>query len=220
MMKLKSFLVGTLLLIIVFIMVVLATLIYRAHEQSEIRTYFFQMGNNANERVGELQNIDNISQNDLRNKLIEKYVSEYFKVIPGDTDVSNRPILKRLSKGDVFEKWQNGVAKSIAEMSKRKTFRMAKVTGIQNYTDEQSENKGTYYEVRYNTYTWIQPNNMNTEPIVDSGVIYIEILFEPKLREHDIDGEKLNIKKYLESGRNPIGLFRFKVTATGSKDVR
>jgi len=221
MMKIKSFLFGILFLIMVFIMVILTALIYRANERSSVKTYIFQMGNGANQRVGELQNINDISQNDLRNKLIRKYISEYFKVIPGDPAVTTRPILSALSNSDVFEQWTSTEAKQISEMSNRKMFRMAKVTSIEVLNnskdnidyDAQIKADYVYYVVNYDTYTWTQSNDMKIEPIVDSGIIAIEARFKPGIRP-DID-----VKKYLESDKNPIGLFMFEVTRIGSKGI-
>lgn len=222
MMKIKSFFVGILLLIIVFIMVILTALIYRANERSSIKTYIFQMGNIANERVGELQNINEIPQNELRNKLIKKYVSEFFKVIPGDLDVTNRHILIRLSTPDVFEKWKKENAKQIGEMSGKKMFRMARVSRIDtldntkdnmDYTAPATAEK-IYYTVYYDTLTWTQSNTMNIEPLHDQGVINIEARFKPGIDPN------INVRDYLESGQNPVGLFMFKVTNIGSKDIQ
>ena len=219
--KIKSFLAGILFLIMVFIMVVLTALIYRANERSNIRTYIFQMGNNANQRIGELRNINNISQNDLRNKLIKTYIAEYFKVIPGDTSVTVRPILSKLSDPSVFDQWKSNEAKQITEMSNKKMFRMAKVTSIEvlnnsrdniNY-DIQTTADYIYYVINYDTYTWAQSNDMNTEPVIDSNIIALEARFKP-----GIDPD-INVKEYLESGKNPIGLFLFEVTKIGSKGV-
>lgn len=224
MMKIKSFFVGILLLIIVFIAVILTTLIYRANERANIKTYIFQMGNSASQRVGELQNINNVSQNDLRNKLIKKYISEYFKVIPDDANVTNRPVLARLSTSGVFEQWKNGEAKNIADMSGKKMFRIAKVSdnGIEvlnNSTDNIDYKKQTiaehiYYIVRYDTYTWTQSNIMKSEPLIEQGVIYLEARFKPGIRPN------INVREYLESGKNPVGLFMFEVTNIGSKDIQ
>ena len=219
MMIIKSFLVGILLLIIIFIMVIFTTLIYRANERSSIKTYIFQMGNSANQRVGELQNINDMSQNDLRNKLIAKYVSEYFKVIPGESDVTNRPILKSLSETDAFNQWKEDEATIITEMSNKKMLRMARVSSI----DILDNNKGNidykapvtaesiYYTVNYEMLTWQKSNNMIIEPEIQHGVMYIEARFKPGIKPG------IDVRKYLESGENPVGLFTFEVTHIGSK---
>lgn len=218
--KIKSFLAGLFLLIITFIIIVLAALLYRANERSSIKSYIFQMNNSANLRVGELQDINDISAEDLRNKLIKKYVSEYFKVIPGEQDVENRSVLRELSNYDAYRQWQKGEAKTITEMSAQNMLRIVHVydEGIAalnrpadyNYTDEIQ--KRIYYSVRYYTETWTETNKMGTEPTKEQGIIYIEAMFKPGIWDN------INVQKYLQQGKNPVELFKFRVTNIGNKE--
>lgn len=220
--KLKSFLIGIILLGITIVMIVLTALIYRANERTNVKSYIFQISNFASQRVGYLQDINNMPADDLRNKLIQKYVSEYFKVIPGDTDVLNRPILKDLSTKEVYEKWQNTEAKTISKRSEGKMFRMVWVpdTGIEPLNKPENYNYynsvwalPVYYRVNYETTTWTESNYMGTKPVDEHGTIYIEARFKP-----GIDSNK-NIKKELESGKDPVGLFMFEVTNVGNKGL-
>ena len=219
--KIKSFFVGIILLIITFIIIVLGALLYRANERASIKSYIFQTNNFANQRVGELQNINDISPEDLRNKLIRKYVTEYFKVIPGDTEVENRSVLRALSSGSAFKQWQKSEAKTIAQMSAQNMFRIVHVydDGIAtlnrptdyNYNDDIV--KPLYYSVRYYTETWTASNKMASAPIKEQGTIYIEAAFQTGLNEN------INIQKYLQAGENPVRLFKFKVTNIGNKEM-
>jgi len=221
--KLKSFFVGIILLMIIFAMIIVTALIYRANERSSIKSYIFQMGNGANQRVGELQGINNISEKDLRNRLIIKYVSEYYKVIPGDTNVNDRPLLRNLSSPTAFAQWENQEAKNIATMSAKKMFRMVRVddAGIStvnksediNYKTNNSAEK-VFYRIDYTMYTWPESNIMKTEPINESGTIYIEARFKPGIKP-DID-----VRQYLESGQDPAGMFMFEVTNVGNKETK
>lgn len=219
--KIKSFFTGILLLIITFVIIVLCALLYRANERSSIKSYIFQMNNFASQRVGELQDINDISAEDLRNKLIKKYVSEYFKVIPGETDVENRSVLRTLSDNNAYKHWQQGEAQTIAKMSEKNMFRIVHIydDGIAtlnrpvdyNYNDEVS--KRIYYSVRYYTETWTETNKMASEPIKEQGIIYIEAKFQPGIKEN------INIQKYLQQGKNPVELFKFRVTSIGNKEI-
>lgn len=222
--KIQAFFTGILLLLIVFAMLVVVSFIYRAFDGSSIKTYIFQMNNSANQRVGVLQNINDISDNDLRNRLIKKYVSEYFKVIPGDNNVTNRPILLQMSSPAAFSQWDSMEAPKISEMSEKNMFRMAKVSdgGIEILNNEDNidynsavKAEHVYYLVHYDTYTWAQSNVMETEPQHDQGVIYIEARFKPGIKP-DIT----NVREYLESGGNPASLFMFEVTNIGSKSLQ
>ena len=213
--KLKAFLMGIILLCITFVMVFLTALIYRANERSQIKSYIFQLSNFSNQRVGYLQNIDDISAIDLRNKLIQKYVSEYFKVLPGNTDVVQNQVLKDLSSPEVYKHWQDTEAKNISKMSKAKKFRTVWVpeTGIETLNRPENydyynavEVVPIYYKVHYETTTWEESNNMGQKPVDEHGIIYIEAKFKPGIKP-DID-----VREKLESGKDPVNLFRFKVT--------
>ena len=221
--KIKSFFLGILLLAMTIASVGVVTLVYRANEQVSVKSYIFQMGNFANERVGLLQNINDISVIGLRNSLIKKYVSEYFKVIPGDADVTNRPALRELSNSMAYNQWLSGEAQIIDEMSKKKMFRMVWVSdeGIvpMNLPDDHDYAQSVmaeeiYYAVHYETTTWAESNFMAVEPQNQHGVLYIEARFKPGINKSQ------DVKKYLESGKDPAGLFMFEVIHIGSKGIK
>ena len=235
--KIQTFFTGILLLFVVFAMLVLVTFIYRACDRSSIKTYIFQMNNNANQRTGVLQNINDISAVDLRNKLIKKYISEYFKVIPGDTNPQERPVLISLSSSQAFEYWKNNELPEIINMSTANMFRMAHVdedgiatlnkTGDIDYTSS-IRAESVYYLVRYKTITWSESNKMEIEPVKNQGTLYIEARFKPGLisneniKGRDKKGKyrKMTLREYLENGNDPVGLFMFEVTNIGDKVVK
>jgi hypothetical protein len=102
-------------------------------------------------------------------------------------------------------------------MSDKKMFRIVRVRddGIALYNkidngDTDKEPESVYYKVRYYTSTWTESNMLGKEPLYDQGTMYLEIKFEPGLRK-TIDGKNYDIRKYLESGKNPAGLFKFRV---------
>jgi hypothetical protein len=203
-----------------FVIVVLTALVYRASDRMTIKSYIFQTNGFANQRVGELQDINDISAEDLRNKLIKKYVSEYFKVIPSETNVQN-VVLYNLSTAEAYKQWANGEAKNIENMSAKNMFRIAYVPddGITtlNKPVEYDYNDGKYtqlyYSVRYYTKTWAQPNKMALAPETHQGTLYIEAIFKPGIR-NDID-----VKNALKEGMDPALLFDFFVTNIGSKEI-
>jgi hypothetical protein len=221
--KLTSFLIGLCLLAITFAVVFFTALTYRASESVSIKSYIFQTNNSAGLRVGALQDINDISAIDLRNKLIKKYVSEYFRVVPGDSSTINRPILKNLSSAYAYNQWLNGEAKDIEKMALNKMFRTVRVMddGIKTidkpadydyYSDEIAQ--PIFYEIHYFTETWKDSNIMMIEPEPGQGYLYIQARFKPGI------DETKDIKKYLENGENPVGLFMFEVVNIGSKGLR
>ncbi len=218
--KLKSFFTGLILLAIVFAMILVTALLYRANERLSVKSYIFQMNNFANQRIGPMQEVKDISANDLRNRLIKKYVNEYFKVIPGEQDVTNRPTLQAMGE-TAFEQWKRNEAKTIASMSEKKMFRMVRIPndGIATITKMKNENYDTdelaelvYYAVRYYMYTWSTSNVMEIEPSQEQGTLYIEAKFKPGIKPN------INVRKDLEKGLDPSGLFMFEVTNVGNKE--
>lgn len=231
--KMKRFFVGILLMAFTFASVFLVALIYRANERSSIKSYIFQMNDYANFRVGELQDLSEISAVSLRNELIKKYVYEYFKVIPGDTNVENRPVLRTLSSEEAYKTWTDTEAKKIQKMSDNNMFRMVQVMDDGIVTEDRPENYNYYtselaenihYSVRYYTKTWESSNNMEALPAYGQGIIYIEARFKPGILENIVQEtssgsvKKMSLRKYLESGYNPVGLFMFKVTNIKTKE--
>ena len=222
--KLKSFFMGLILLITTFAIVVAVALIYRANDKMSIKSYIFQMNYFAKDRVGKLQDINDMPADDLRNKLIKKYISEYFKVIPGDTNVENRPMLHDVSFDTAYKQWLNGEAETIAAMSAKNMLRIVHVNdedivALNRPANYEYNKDPIYYTVRYYTTTWEKPNEMDVIPVVNKGVINIEVVFEPGIRKLTKDGEKLDLKEYLEENKNPAGLFRFMVTNIGDKGI-
>lgn len=213
--KLKSFLAGIMLIAITGVMVQLVTLIYRSANRISVKTYIFQNNNEAYNRVGALQNIDDMSPIELRNKLIKKYVSDYFRVTPGEDNISLRPEIQQLSSPEAYRQWTSGEALNIYQMSKQNMFRRAIVSDEDIVTMYMPENYDYYtpvvadyirYKIHYRTETWTEANAMGVAPIYENGVLYLEARFKP-----GIDKSK-NVSEYLKSGADPVGLFMFEVT--------
>ena len=225
--RLKHFFIGILLLAMAFAMVILTAFIYRANERSGIKTYIFQMNNIQNQRVGALQNLDDMSAVDLRNKLIKKYVSEYFKVIPGAKDLTDNSVLKTLSTPEAYDYWKKNAAPEISQMSSQNKFRLVMIPDdgiaamdMPNGYDYYSVviPRPIFYSVKYYTLTWDASNLMAVEPQPESGVIFIQARFKPGITDetpvllNDGKVKDLNVQKYLESGLDPVNMFKFQVS--------
>lgn len=219
--RLKSFFIGILLLAATFAMVVLVALVYRANDQMSIKSYIFQTNDFAKERVGALQKLDDMSAVDLRNRLIKKYISEYFTVIPGEQNILVRPDLQKLSDVNAYRQWQSTEAVKITEMANKKMFRTVHVSDADIATKNLPEGYDYYdaieaepilYEIHYTTKTWTQSNAMEISPVYETGNIYIWARFKPGINKN------IDVRKYLESGENPVGLFMFEVTNIEDKE--
>lgn len=200
--KITSFFLGIILLAVTLSAVFVVVLTYQANEQTSIKTYIFQTGNRPDTRVGPLQNINDMKPEGLRNKLIQKYVAEYFKVIPGTVRPEQRNTVAQMSTGKVYNQWSDNEAKNIEALAKEKMFRNVWV----NTANIQPIKNSDWFAVPYLTRTWTQSNNMNADIINEPGIINLKIRFEPGIRPN------INVRKYLEKGGDPAGLFKFEVT--------
>jgi len=219
--KIKSFFIGIFLLAIMFAAAVVVTLIYRANTNSSVKSYMFQLDDYAGERVGDLENINEMSAVELRNRLIKKYVSEYFGIIPGGNNIAKQKTLRALSNDTVYKQWTENELPVINELSKRGAFRRIHINdadiiakNIPNGYDYNNAPQAAhiYYSVKYLAETWPESNLMGIQPIYESGIIYIEARFKPGL----IEG--IDIHKHLQSGKSPLELFMFEVTNVGAKE--
>lgn len=228
--RLRHFFIGILLLAMAFAMVILTAFIYRANEKSSIKTYIFQMNNIQNQRIGALQDINDMSAVDLRNKLIKKYVAEYFKVIPGIKNLTDNSVLETMSDEKAYKYWKKNMAPEVSEMSAQGKFRLVMIPddGIAAIDMPKGYDyyntvipRPIFYSVKYYTLTWDESNFMAVEPKSESGIIYIQAAFKPGIWGEIpvatyIDSDKrdikyLNIQKYLESGLDPVNMFKFEV---------
>lgn len=200
--RLKSFFVSVLLLAITFATVFLVALVYRANSQTNVQTYIFQMDDSPKYRVGPMQNATTMKPDWLRNKMIEKYIVEYFKVIPGNKNQNQTATIAKLSTKDVYSEWLNGEAQVIKDMAENKMFRRVWVDSMNiKPTDEPN-----WFEVPYATQTWYESNNMSAKYIQNFGTVLLHVRFGP-----NVFRENVNIKKSLEKGNNPAMLFEFTV---------
>lgn len=195
---------GILLFAITFATIFLTVLIYNANKQISIATYIFQMDDTSLQRPGPLENMNKMSPEAVRNKLIQKYVAEYFKVIPVDNNVNQETNIEKLSSKEVYLQWLGGEANIIKDMAQHKMFRNVLADSLIILPTKDPD----LFEVRYVTRTWQESNNM-VAPVVDNfGKVLLQISFEPGLKQ-DVDIKR--IRKMLEKGGNPAILFKFRV---------
>ena len=114
------FLAGLMLLVLTFGALYLGGAIYDAGEKRSIDTFFFQPNNLSADRPGELLTAAEMGESRILNMLVDRYVTEYFYVIPDRENIARRTrsdsVLARLSGGDVFRTWQNTVANDVTAL--------------------------------------------------------------------------------------------------------
>ncbi len=213
--RIITFFAGILLLILTMAMLFLASAIYDTGAMENIETYFFQTNELSVMRPGNPVRLSDMNETTMREMLIKKYVTEYFYAVPDPNNIENRctsrSTLARMSTPAVFDAWIRGEAAGIKSMAENNMMRTVDING-EIYMD------GDYWIVPYVLKTWTVPNDMSAMPQITRGILQMNVLFEPGLRD-TLGGAALDIGKYLKCGYNrfetecdPAVIFRFLVT--------
>lgn len=209
--KLIMFLSGLLLMVLMCGALVLTGVIYDTGAKTTINTYFFQPDDNAIRRPGVPVSDLTLGADKMRERLIAKYITEYFYVTPDMSDVTRRregrTSLRRMSLRDVFNTWLQKVAPEIEDLAKNRALRTVSLISVTPDTNNK------YWIVNYELRTWRAPNNFASAPDVTRGTIYLGINYAPGMR--DTVG-KQSVEDYLESGGDPAAVFKFVVIDVAS----
>lgn len=203
--KLIRFLVGLILVALMFGALFLAWAIYDTGNKATVDTFFFQPNNLFYQRPGDLKSINDLSADQLRDMLLNKYITEYFYVTPDLAELANRmdgkTALRKMSAQKVFAYWLENIAPEIEEMTNQRMLRTASLISVSPVPGSDK-----YWRVEYELKTWGKPNDLALSPVVTRGILHMEIVYRQKLKE-EINGRP--IEHYLESGQDPVAVFGF-----------
>lgn len=212
--KLIMFLAGLILVALMFGALFLAGAIYDTGNKATVDTFFFQTNNLFYQRPGDLKSINDLTADQLRDMLLNKYITEYFYVTPDATELANRidgqTALRKMSTPKVFAYWLENIAPQIEEMTKMRMLRTASLVSV-----TPAPGSDRYWRVEYELKTWNKPNDLALSPETTNGVLHIEIFFLKQLKE-EINGRP--IEYYLESGKDPVAVFRFGILDITTQD--
>lgn len=203
------FFAGLILVALMFGALFLAGAIYDTGKKATVETYFFQPNNLYQHRQETPRAAHDLSSDELRDMLLNKYITEYFYVTPDKEELALRiggqTSLRKMSTANVFEEWATNIAPEIEEMANANILRMASLVSV---TPEPGSDK--YWRVEYELKTWTRPNDLSAKPQITRGTMFMDILFLPEMRKSMNNG-KLSIEKYLESGKDPVAVFSFRI---------
>ena len=205
------FLSGLLLMVLMCGALVLAGVIYDTGAKTTIDTYFFQPDDNAIRRPEAPVSDAVLGTDKMRERLIAKYITEYFYVTPDMSDVTRRKdgltSLWRMSSRNVFNTWLTNVAPEIEDLAKSRALRTVSLISVAQDTNNK------YWIVDYELHTWRTPNDFALAPETARGTVYLGINYAPGMR--DKMGKK-SVEDYLESGGDPAAVFKFIVIDVAS----
>lgn len=201
------FLVGMLILILTLAAVVLGGLMFDVAGDARVNGYIFQPNNLAAMRVGMPLPLDAVSEKFVRERLIKRFVSEYFSVLPDPDDVVRREqqsgVMAAMAANDVFNEWRASVVPDLTNLAGRRALRRVRVNDILKMDE--------YWAVGYELITWEYPNLMGAGPVSVRGVMYLQLDYETGIRD-EINLAPFDATAYLTRGGDPAVIFKFKVT--------
>ena len=206
--KLIMFFIGTLLLLLTFVALYFSGALFDASNDRKIQAFVFQPNNLSDDRIGRPVSVDQLSEKFVREKLIRKFVFEYFYVTPDIENIATRTrsdsIMAAMSGPDVFKDWKKDQAEKIENLAGKKSFRTV------NIKDIIMPLNSDYWDVSYELKTWNEPNNMDLKPEIESGVLHLKISFEKGIRDQRA-GSGFDVGEYLKEGGDPAAIFKFRV---------
>ncbi|MBN1324797.1 MAG: hypothetical protein JW974_01095 [Alphaproteobacteria bacterium] len=205
--KLIMFFAGIILLLLTFVALYFSGALFDASNDRYIEAFVFQPNNLSTDRIGHPVPVEKLSDKFVRERLIKKFIIEYFYINPDVENIALRTrsdsVMAAMSAPDVFKDWRKTEVKEIEDLSGKKAFRTVTI-------GDEILKKGDYWEVYYELKTWHETNNMNLTPDVKNGIMYIKISFEKGIRDKRAGGS-FDIQKFLENGGDPAAVFKFRV---------
>ncbi len=206
--KVFMFFVGSLLLLLTFVALYFSGALFDISNERYIQAFVFQPNNLSNDRIGHPVPVEQLSDKFIRERLIKKFIIEYFYVTPDIENIALRTrgdsVLAAISAPGVFKEWKNTNVKEIEQMAGKKNLRTVTVKDI--ILPQNSD----YWDVSYELKTWDESNNMNLTPSTKDGILHIKISFEKGIRDKR-SGQNFDVQKYLKDGGDPAAVFKFRV---------
>jgi len=207
--KIFGYIIGLATMLSVFAMIYVVAAIYDTGNKSIIEPFFFRTGLNAFIQTDMPRSLGEMGERKMRDWLIQKYVTEYFYVVPDAENVARRTngntaIISRMSAPNVARQWERGELIQIREMASNGVMRRVRV-----FNEIFKPAGSDYWHVDYELKTWYKPNDMDTAPVITRGTMYIKIQESGKVGQlySNLEG----VQKALLAGIDPAVVFMFRV---------
>lgn len=202
------FFAGFMLMVLMFVALCFSGAIYDAGREMVVQPWFFQVNSQSSMRLGIPATPADLGDARIREMLIQKYVVEYFYVIPDVEDIARRTLahgaIAHMSSSVVFNQWRNDQAQIMQSMAEDKMLRTVHVNTHDIYKPDGSD----YWVVPYRMTTWTAPNDFSVAPVSTNGLIFLDIIYEPGMRS---DMGNASVGEFLERGGDPAYIFKFLV---------
>jgi len=214
--KLVSLLAILILVVATGVIVYLGATLFDISRRLNVSPYFMQSADFSTERVGRPVDIANLSEDFIRDRLMAKFVIEYFYVIPDPNDATARTVagspLWFLSSPEVFAEWKNNTAPAIAKMAGNGVLQRVIIKQTAGGSPD-IVRSGDFYVVGYDLVTYNQSNALSATPtFLTNQKLYLRILDLPAKQVRTLlNGNPFDVQKFLQDGGDPSGIFKFQV---------
>jgi len=188
-------------------------LLFDASRRIEIEPYIFQPSDIIGDRIGRPVPLAALEQRDghyVLERLIARFVQEYWGVIPSAADLERRagprsPLAAMTlgARTPVHAYWAAHVRPALAPIAEARRLRRVNVhRGLRT--------QGEYYVVRFDLITY-NPNDLDAAPeILSDREMLIRLRYDTGLRT-ELGGQPFDARWHLESGGEPLVIFKFVV---------
>ena len=205
--RLIGYIIGLCTIFAVFAMIYIVAAIYDTGNKLTIEPYFFRTGLNAINQTGMPRGLDQIGERRMRDWLIQKFVTEYFYVVPDVENVARRTRgnIRIMSTSNVARVWERDVVPQIRDLASNGARRTVRV-----FNEIFKPENSNYWHVDYELKTWYKPNDMGAAPTITRGTMYIKIEDAGTIGrlKSDIDA----VQRALMMGIDPAVVFVFRVS--------
>lgn len=200
---------GFLTLVTTFVMLYIASAIYNASTHVTTEPYFFRRSYLAKYQTNTPKPLSEIGERKLLDWLLQKYVVEFFYVIPSKDNIENRTVRNQykspiyaMSSSAVFGYWLKNVAPKLQDMAEHGVLQQVNV-----FDEIYKSPNSDYWQVEYELKTWYKPNDMSENPTITRGTMYIRVNGYTGQIYDQLD----EVRQALNNGIDPSLVFPFVV---------
>ena len=202
--KVMGFLIGLLTMVMLFGMVCTVAIVYDTANKVDVKPYFFRIS----QSVGAPQPVSEIGARKVRDWLVQKYVTEYFYIVPDAQNMADRvgrsgkSMIYYMSSNKVFQDWVKNVAPTMQDLADQGVRRTVRV-----FDEILTSETNDYLRVDYELQTWYKPNDMTENPTLERGTLYLQLANTDFQVYPDIQG----VRDWLLRRGDPAAIFSFQV---------
>ena len=202
--KLAGFFIGLMTMVTMFVIICLVAIMYDTADRVNIKPYFFRLS----QSISVPRSFAQVGPRRIRDWLIQKYVTEYFYIIPDMQNISDRmarggkSMVFVMSSDKVFKDWQKNVAPTMMELATDGVRRTVTV-----FDEILTSETNDYLRVDYELKTWYKPNDMTETPTTERGTMYLKLADT----NFQIASNVQAVRNWLLHRGDPAAIFSFQV---------